>query len=90
MGSINLKNLYFFLIISFKTNELKHEKELNATFIQVKPNRQAGKIVMRQIALVSRIKLFSNMTAPGIEPGSRSGAHGCRALTPELRPMLPH
>ena len=46
-------------------------REFNATFAQVRPNRQAGTTVMRWTALVARMKFPSNMAAPGIEPGSR-------------------
>ena len=46
-------------------------REFNATFALVRPNRQTGTTVMEQKALVARMKLPSNMAAPGIEPGSR-------------------
>ena len=45
--------------------------ELNVTFTKVRPIRQAETTVMRRMALVARMKLPSNMAAPGIEPGSR-------------------
>ena len=46
-------------------------REFNVTFTQGKPNRQTGTTVMRRMAFVARLKLLSNMVAPGIEPGSR-------------------
>ena len=45
--------------------------EFNITFAKVRPNRSAGTMVLRMMALVARIKLLSNMAAPGAEPGSR-------------------
>ena len=44
--------------------------EFNVTFAWVRPNRQAGTMAMRQMALVARMKLSSNMAEPGIEPKS--------------------
>ena len=46
-------------------------REFNVTFAYVRPNKQAGTMVMRWMALVARMKLPSIMAAPGIEPGSR-------------------
>ena len=45
-------------------------REFNVTFAQVRPNRQAGTMVMRRMALVTRMKLSPNMAAQGIEPVS--------------------
>ena len=41
--------------------------EFNVTLARVRPNRQAWTTVMRQMALAARMKLPSNMAAPGIE-----------------------
>ena len=46
-------------------------REFNVTFASVRPNRKAGTTIMRLMALVTRMKLPSNMAAPGIEPWSR-------------------
>ena len=40
-------------------------REFYFTFAQVKHKRQAGTTVMRRMALVVRMKLPSNMAAPG-------------------------
>ena len=40
------------------------------TFVWVKPNRQAGTMAMRRMALVARMKLLLNMATPCIESGS--------------------
>ena len=41
-------------------------REFNVTFARVRHNRQAGTIVMRRMALAARMKLPSNMVAPGM------------------------
>ena len=38
----------------------------------VRLNRQPGNMVVKQVALVARMKLTSNLAIHGIEPGSRS------------------
>ena len=45
--------------------------EFKIILTYVRLNRQAGTMVMRQTALVARMKLPSNIAAQGIEPGSR-------------------
>ena len=47
-------------------------REYNATFTEVRPNRQVGTMVMWRMALVARMKLPSNMVAAVIEPGSKA------------------
>ena len=42
-------------------------REFYITFIFVRPDRPAGTTVMRRVALVARMKLPSNMAAPGTE-----------------------
>ena len=42
-------------------------REFNVTFTQGRLNRQAGTIVMRQMALVARMNIPSNAAAQGIE-----------------------
>ena len=59
-------------------------RDFNIAFAQVRPNRQAGTTVMRQMALAARLKLQTNMAAPGIEPGSRGQEP--RVLTTRLWP----
>ena len=61
--------------------------EFYITFAKVRPNKQAGITVMRRITLVARMKLPSNMAAPGNEPRSRG--QELRMLTTELRPQAP-
>ena len=46
-------------------------RECNVTFAYVRPDRQTRTTEMRQITLMSRTRLPSNMTALGIEPESR-------------------
>ena len=48
-------------------------REFNVTFAMVRSNTQTGTTVMRQMAIVARMKLPSIMAAPGIESG-RLGA----------------
>ena len=50
------------------------------------PNRQAGTTVTRQMALMARMKLQSNMVVPGIELSSRKiGAQSGLNPAPENR-----
>ena len=55
--------------------------ELNIIFPKVKPNRQAGTLVMKRMALVARMKLSSDMAAPGIEPSTEGRRPGCQLLS---------
>ena len=49
--------------------------EFNITFAKVRPNRSAGTMVLRMMALVARIKLPSNMAAlPPVDMRLSSGA----------------
>ena len=52
-------------------------REFNITFAQARPNRQAGTTVIREMAIEARMKLPSNMVAPGIEPGPEVRSPGC-------------
>ena len=54
------------------------------------PNRQAGTTVMRLTALEARMKLPSNMAAPGIKPGSmqRLGAKDANDRATAPGPLL--
>ena len=40
-------------------------REFNITFAKVRPNRQAGTMVMTRMALVARVKRLSNMASRG-------------------------
>ena len=47
-------------------------REFDVTFTQVRTNRQAGTMVMRETPFVAKMKLPSNMATLGTEPGSRA------------------